>query len=315
MNEFPSDRSTNPETATLAKAEKKRKTSPRIKPALMFAKLPDFLFRTPGLFRSVRRGYRGEPLDVTFISAGLRYRFMGQESLGVDDLRVLLGLLAFAGRQNNSFDMDASMLAPKEKAQTLLSRKVPVTVGYNQLARELGYEATGGGADITIRAAIDRFQTVTVMLSWEERGQVIEHPGSPLLELNHSVSLPGSLSVLLNPLLSHAVLGAAGNYYRFDLDEARKLKTDVARLLHMKLSWIRGGEEKRVGMEKLLTYVYGGSIAEGSTLRTRRTAVAAGMNQIAELLGWIISQEDGIFEVKRKGERSKKRAAFLDEDI
>jgi len=52
----------------------------------------------PGLFRSLGRGDRARlKLDVTYIHGDDRLEFGGKEPLGVDDMRVLQGLVAMAG--------------------------------------------------------------------------------------------------------------------------------------------------------------------------------------------------------------------------
>ncbi|GAA3711567.1 hypothetical protein GCM10022421_18730 [Oceanisphaera sediminis] len=51
----------------------------------------------PGLFRSLQRGERKRlKLDVTYTHGFDSIRFWGPEPLGVDDLRVLQGLVAMA---------------------------------------------------------------------------------------------------------------------------------------------------------------------------------------------------------------------------
>lgn len=82
----------------------------------------------------------------------------------------------------------------------------------------------------------------------------------------------GDLYVALNPRLTSAVLGNIP-YARIELDEARGLDSDPARLIHQRLSaWIDPGTSGVASVETLSRYVWPDP-ASDSTERKRASRV------------------------------------------
>lgn len=128
----------------------------------------------PGLFRSLKRGERKRlKLDVTYTHGDDSIRFWGPEPLGVDDLRVLQGLVAMAAVSGEGGR--GIVLSPEPKTgegQQLrlwldlkwdaIEKDSMVAKGsFRQLARELGYADDGGSQFKTIRESIERLWAVS----------------------------------------------------------------------------------------------------------------------------------------------------------
>ena len=111
----------------------------------------------PGLFRSLKRGERKKlKLDVTYTYGKDSIRFWGPEPLGVDDLRILQGLVAMAATSgDNGRGIVLKDKTESEAGQQLrlwldlkweaIEKDSMVAKGsFRQLARELGYADDGG---------------------------------------------------------------------------------------------------------------------------------------------------------------------------
>lgn len=274
---------------------------------LKFAKLPLPFVQAIGLFRSLRPGERDQPLDVTYEAEDLKYRFTAPSLLGVDDMRVMLAVIAMACSQNRSLNLslDGTFGDRYQKITTLLAHTLEVRCTYDELAREIGYSVAGSGADITIRKALGRLTATKVIVMptgkcprFFEAGTIFEPlastDGSPLIALR------------LCPLLAFAVLGGPGTYMRVDLVEARKLKTDIGRLIHFHLAWLSQKGFGAVGLEKLVSYVYANGPASLDTKRQRRHRVKAAIAEFSENLTWITTWNRDTCRFTRTSRRSRK---------
>jgi hypothetical protein len=253
---------------------------------------------TPGLFRSLKRGERKRlKLDVTYIHGNDSIRFWGPEPLGVDDLRVLQGLVAMAATSGEGGR--GIVLSPEPKTgegQQLrlwlylkwdaIEKDSMIAKGsFRQLAKEIGYTADSGGAFRIIRESIERLWAVSVIVERDGRRQ-----GFRILADYASDEREGKLFVALNPRLAEAVMGKRP-YTRIELSEVRALQTDPARLIHQRLcGWIDPGKTGLVEIDTLCKYVWHDGAKQGSsTLRMRKAAIRKGLTEIAAV-GWAVTE-------------------------
>lgn len=252
----------------------------------------------PGLFRSLAPGDRKKlKLDVTYdFGNGELIEFGGKDPLGVLEMRVLQGLVAMSGPDGlilDDEDLVSSggrqlMLALFEPAgnEVRAARLKPPTLvvqdSLRRLAREIGM-AEDGRSIKQIKEAIRRLFGVTVFVRQGKR-----ETGTRLLSSYSSDEDTGALYVALNPRLTEAVVGRRP-HARIDLDEARRLESDPARLIHQRLcGWVDPGKSGEVGVDTLAGYVWPGTASEAQA-RWRRTKVRKSVAEIADA-GWRVEE-------------------------
>lgn len=265
---------------------------------------------TPGLFRSLKKGDRQrKKLDIRYNFGDASVRFWGPEPLGVDDMRVLQGLVALASMahpKRGGAHIDWLENAPNEQDRSYLKqmlepkfdvdqgKAILVQDSYRQLARVIGYEDYDSGRTFkSLRACMERLWAVSVVV---ERGG--ERQGFRILSEYASDSKVGKLTVALNPHLAEAIVGAR-QYYRLDMAEVRSLRSDCARLLHQRLLWLNPGRTARIGMETLCEYVWPEPSENAETLKSRRKSVRAALQNLQELSWGVSEPSRGFFEVSR----------------
>jgi hypothetical protein len=262
----------------------------------------------PGLFRSLKRGERKRgKLDVVYdYGDGKRIEFSGPEPLGVDDLRVLQGLVAMAGPGGLVLSSEPQTDAGKQlrlflepKWEAVQQDAMVVKGSYRALAREIGY----ANPDDTksIRQCIERLWKVSIIVQNGSKRQ-----GFRLLSEYASDDQDGKLYVALNPLIARAVMGG-GQHVRIDMDEVRALKTDPARLLHQRLcAWINPCMSRRVELDTLCGYVWPTAANENAMKRRRGIARKALSELVA--LGWTVREyAKNKFEIERPKRRINPR--------
>lgn len=277
---------------------------------LQYTKMAPQLVQACGLFRSVPPGTRKQRLEVTYESDDLLFRFIAPSQLGVDDMRVLLAITAIACAENPIFTLsppDAEK-EPAEKAKTLLSHTLDVRTTFDTLAREIGYSETSGGSHVTIRSAIERLFTVSVFIESSDSKKAHKTEAGHLFERLSRDDSKQLLAVKLCPLLAFAVLGGPGAYMRVDLAEARKLKTDIARLIHMRLSFVGPGRSGRARLDTLVAGVYGDDVVAQATSRQRRLRVKKALVELKDELGWFVQMNRDSYLFCRPRSRTRSQA-------
>jgi len=266
---------------------------------------------TPGLFRSLKRGERKRlKLDVTYEFGKDRIRFWGPEPLGADDLRIMQGLVAMAavaGANGRGIMLHPEpeteggtqlRLLLETKFDAIAQDALVVKGSYRQLAKEVGYVDTDGGAAFrAIRDCIERLWAVSVIVERDGRRQ-----GFRILSEYTSDEADGRLFVALNPRLANAIVGK-GQHLRIEMSEVRALSSDPARLMHQRLHWIDAGDTGRVKLDTLCSYVWPDECSAEAMKKRRQTA----RKSLAELasIGWTCTEyAPGKFEIHRP-DRSK----------
>ena len=250
----------------------------------------------PGLFRSLKRGERKKlKLDITYEFGKDRIRFWGPEPLGADDMRILQGLVAMAAIAGEGGR--GIMLHPEPRTEAgqqlrlLLDTKfdamakdaMVVKGSYRQLAKEIGYADTEGGAAFkAIRECIERMWAVSIIVERDGRRQ-----GFRILSDYASDDADGRLFVALNPRLADAIVGN-NQHLRIEMDEVRRLSSDPARLIHQRLHWINPGSTQSVTLDTLCGYVWPNEASPNAMKQRRMVA----RNALAELtvIGWKVEE-------------------------
>ncbi len=261
----------------------------------------------PGLFRSLGPNDRKRlKLDVTYVHGEDALQFTGFEPLGVDDLRILQGLVAMAGKDGlwlkdegdpsesarqlmlDLFTPPHELVLAGQKPDTLVVRN-----SFRRLAREIGMAESGQSIKI-IRKSIERLFGVTIFVQTGKK-----RFATRLLSSYASDEGTGDLFVALNPRVTAAIMGDT-QYIRIDLDEVRGLKTDPARLIHQRLcGWIDMGRTAKVRIETLAEYAWPVAALTESTVRKRRAKVRDAMQELRDI-GWTVTEgKDGVCEIMR----------------
>ena len=254
----------------------------------------------PGLFRSLKRGERKRgKLDVIYdYGGGKRVEFSGPEPLGVDDLRILQGLVAMAGPFGLVLSPEPQTEAGRQlrlflepKWEAVQQDAMVVKGSYRMLAREVGY----ANIDDTrpVRDCIERLWKVSIITQNGRRRQ-----GFRLMSEYDSDEQNGKLYVALNPLITRAVIG--GQHIRIDMAEVRSLKSDPARLVHQRLcGWIDPGKSGRVGLETLCGYVWPDEVVNVNAIKKRRQTARKALAELS-VVGWKTSEyAEGKWEIGR----------------
>ena len=261
-----------------------------------FARMAQFAAFAPGLFRSQVKDGQTAYLRLEYQAGALTYRLVGPE-LGATELRVLQALVALATRQQVRVANRPATVSdsPLDKVAWLLGQSSQVATSYNEVARAAGYVANSGAVTRRVREALERMYSVQVFVSVTGNPKSFE-AGRLFTELS---GRDDGLVVGVCPLLAAALLGVPGNYLRLDMHEARRLKTDAARLLHQRLHWIDAGKRREIGVDTLVGYVWP-EPACNATARKRRERVREALAELEALLGWgVASPRPGIVSVHR----------------
>lgn len=254
-----------------------------------------------GLFSSLKRGERKKnKLDITYLyGEGESARFIGFEPLGCDDLRILQGLVAFAGPKGliltpePKSDMARQLrlfLEPKFDAEN--QDGLIVRERMTKLLAEIGMGDSGENIK-TLKASLLRMSNVTVLATKGTR-QASFH----MLSFDFDQA-DGRLFVALNPRITEAVLGHR-SHARIELAEVRQLKSDPARLMHQRLcGWIDPGKARRVELGTLCEYVWPGATDNANTMKSRRQAIRRALAELAAV-GWAVDEyAKAKFDIRR----------------
>jgi hypothetical protein len=263
----------------------------------------------PGLFRSLKRGDRKKlKLDVTYrYGEEEQIEFKGPEPLGVDDLRILQGLIAMGGPKGIILSSEPTadiakqlrlFLEPKWEAAE--QDALVVKGSYRHLAKEIGYlDIDGGDVFRRIRLCLERLWMVSIIVQSGKRRM-----GFKLLSEYASDETDGKLFIALNPRIAEAILGRRP-HARIEMAEVRKLETDPARLMHQRLcGWIDPGKSGKAEIDTLCGYVWPDVATNENTLKTRRQTSRKALAELVAV-GWTVSEyAKRKFEIGRPKARS-----------
>lgn len=128
----------------------------------------------PGLFRTVKRGdYKKKNLHIVYeFGPKEKIEFLGFEPLGPEDLLVLQGLIAMAGKNRSIIACDAKGKRGLElrkqielKGSAVDSLLSVVQCSFYDLAKEIGKNTNSGGALKSLKASIKRLWAVSIVVT------------------------------------------------------------------------------------------------------------------------------------------------------
>ena len=251
----------------------------------------------PGLFRSLRRGERQEgkrnfSLRITYkYGKDEQIEFVGPEPLGVDDMRVLQGIISLAGQESTAFSLTPEtgtdiqqrlgvLLEPKNDA--LSKKSLMVRCNISTLLAEMGMQNSGQAIKHTYKC-LKRMSYVHVGITKGRHWSITNLMSTDVDEGKKSIV------VALNPLITKAIIGHQ-HYTSIDMAEVRALKTDPARLIHQRLcGWINQGGEGKVTLDTVCEYILAEETRNKSTFRRRKMIARQALSELKEL-GWGINE-------------------------
>ncbi|MFN4360912.1 MAG: replication protein C, IncQ-type [Hylemonella sp.] len=260
-----------------------------------FLKLAPAFAHAPGLFQSIPKGQARQLHDLKYQAGEFHFRFVGPQ-FGPMELRVLQGLTGLAALQTTqpTDRVPGDMLKRISSATT---QHVVIDTTYNQLARTIGYRENSGSSNTAIRSALERLFMLSVFVGYADSPRSKDFAALHLFNRIGSQETRGRLVVEMCPVLAAAVLGGRGEYLRVSLDEVRQLQSDVALLLHQRLHWINPGQSGKVGLEKLVAYVWPKQACD-STMRARRRDIRLALEELAAI-GWCIEWNGSLCTIGR----------------
>jgi hypothetical protein len=259
----------------------------------------------PGLFRTMTDGERKrQKLDVRHEFGKETARFIGFEPLDGFDARILVGLVALAGREGKMLRHDHADTARKRMRELLDPRldaekqdALLIQTTRRALLREVGRDP-GGKTMHALDASLTRMANVTVIVERGARRATFHLLGWAVDEGDDT------LLVALNPRITEAILGERP-WTRISLDEVRALESERSVVVHQRLcSYVDPGKPARVGIDTLCSYL-GPGAESGGALRMRRARVRAALAELRGL-GWVVS-EDGEHVTITRSRREARR--------
>jgi hypothetical protein len=285
--------------------EKTRVLSMEKKFELTHARMDSAHCSAPGLFRALKRGERKTTkLDITIQHGNDAIHFWGPEPLGADDLAVLQGLVAMAAKGGEHGKIQLDPESKTEIGQELRSglelEGIPL-VGENiiargsitKLAHEMGLTHSGETLK-TIRASIKRLFATSIF--FEKDGKQI---GTHLLSSYASDQKNETICIALNYRLTQAIIG--GRYIRIDMDEARAVKADNAKLIHQRVcAFINPGTYDTVNLDTICGYLWPEKTTNQATARQHHKRAREALAELGELPNWeVIEYKRRKFYIRR----------------
>jgi hypothetical protein len=258
----------------------------------------------PGLFRSLKKGERKKnKLDVTYeYGNNTCIRFIGFEPLGVDDMRLLQAIIGMSGLSKYAIEHDKPVEGTSNQLRELLNAnmnhhewksKVLITSMYS-IMKVIGYKDHGKKRQ-QILESLRRLSNVNIIY----RKNLKEFSTKMLSYVVDEKD--GSLYIANNPKITDAILGNSSFTY-ISMNEARSLKTDIARILHQRLSAVIDlGKTKKINIDTLVDYVWISTKDKiSSAIRMRKKRIKESLKEIEQTKGWKIYSVSSIcFEIKR----------------
>lgn len=258
---------------------------------LTFAK-SDPAISLASLFRPVTRGRRLKGLALSSDwGDDLKLTFKIHTGLDTTDQSVFLTLVALAAVKGRVIDKQTDSEIGRQLWLDLHDdgdaeyngRATAFRTSYYEIIKEMGLTLSSKSY-ATLLASLDRLDGV----SFKAETSTSIHPSQRLL--TYQVDKTNrNIAIVLNSRICQAL---AGHYVRIELAERHQLETDTAKVCHAWLcAWCGTGSSKSIGVDKLLSKIWGSDASSPSTTRSRRQILRAGLKQIDQLNGWSV-QED-----------------------
>lgn len=262
---------------------------------------------TPNLFVTIKRGTRdGTKLDLTYQhNQEQKIRFTCFQALDATDMKMLQALVALGAIQATALELNSpltdlgetlvSLLDPTDNVKSESSSIIKIKLG--KLLQECGLQNGGGNRNVAIES-LRRLSAVTVFVTIKN----IEW-SSHLLSYRFD-SVKDEYVVALNPRLSSAILGRTKKYTTIDMNQARGLKSDVASILHQRLSAvIDENKERKLKLDTLLDYVWAPptkGVKSSALISKQKSKLIKALDDITYVGGWKYTFEGGdVFKILR----------------
>ena len=244
----------------------------------------------PGLFRSLKKGQRNkEKLNITYTHGKYEVQFVCFEPLAADDLRFLQGLAAMAGPGRINlppFPTDVALIHLRgllnAKGEGASMDGIFIQGKIGRLLTEIGM--SDGGENIrSFKSSLKRLANVTIFLARDDKSASFN-----LLSYSFDHDT-GEFNVALNPRLTQAVVGGR-SHTRIEMSEVRRLRGDVARLIHQRIcGYTNPGREHRISIEALSSYAWPTDAQTSSAVRQRNSRVRKAIVEIKGC-GWDVTE-------------------------
>jgi hypothetical protein len=231
-------------------------------------------------------------LDITYTYGKNEVlRFTGFEPLGVDDMRLLQGVIAMSGPHG----VEVDILDPKTSVGKQLvlvfepdgemekQRALAVKTSLYKLLKEIGYSDHDSHQRKSFMESLIRLSNVTIHVQNGSRFWSC-HMLSYAIDQND-----GRVWIGVNPRVAEAVLGRRP-YARIEMSEVRLLKSEPARLMHQRLcGYIDPGKMHPVsiGLEVLCGYIWPEPTGNDRAARQRRTTARKALAELSAV-GWMV---------------------------
>ncbi len=252
------------------------------------------LFRP--LPRRDREAARKRMFELDMVHDGRKLRVVGAYTLGADDLRTLLAILALAGLMGMKVEAALSESARvdirdglESSGDVLDAIHIRTTTTLYAICREAGI-SPGGDSYGRVIESLRRIRAV----HYDDLGPVganhrrLNASGKQNLLVARAREDTGEIVVVLNARFAGVLLGE--QFVRVNLAEARDLG-EMARLLHLRLSvMVRVHHSMTVGTDQLAAWVYGSDARTTREAQDRRKELRQGMAELGQLAGWAVSE-------------------------
>ena len=260
----------------------------------------------PGLFCSLKRGERKKlKLDITYQYGDESIRFWGPEPLGIDDMRLLQGIIALSG-------LSTLILKPEPKTsigqqlrlfmdpqwEALEADTKVIKTSIRALLRECGYSGDSGHKWKQAIQSLERMIAVTIIVVIGTRRE-----GYHLISRLAINEESGGFAIAVNPRIARAIFGGRGTHIAYiSMVEVRELVgNDPAALLHNRLSaWIGPGDRQIISIDRLIDAVWPGECSPAWAYNRKSEMRKKILPAIAALLAWTIREiRKDMYEISR----------------
>lgn len=246
------------------------------------------------LFRPITKGPRPGGLECWTQFKGVDIHFAIWQALDSRDQSVLLSIIGMAGIEHDEINATHNndlwhRLEPIEQAKK--DKAVVVTTSRYKLIQAAGLSDSGTYYGI-LEACLRRLSAVSCH-AYSKTGDQWS-----MRFLSYAENADGQLQIALNGRFAHAL---SSQHSRIELTERRSLKGDASKIAHAWLSaWMRRGESRVIGIDKLANHVWSVESTNSSTKSTRRDLIGKALAKIDGLNTWSV-------EIYGRGKQSKAR--------
>ncbi|UOA21612.1 plasmid replication protein RepQ (plasmid) [Sulfitobacter indolifex] len=254
------------------------------------------------LFRPVARGRRPTGLEITATWGKVEIEFGVHTAVDTRDQTILLTVMALAAggpeisaASTGTIGQQLWLDLNEPGKVTFEGRSTVLETNLYTVLRESGLKL-GGSAYDSVRKSLKRLSRIDLIVRDGDHGSRREFSQRFLSYYMDEKS--GRITIALNTRLAEALVG---HHVRVNLDERSALSTDAALIAHAWLSaWIRPGRSSRISLDGLIGKVWGEGDVSPPTFRKRRERLRAALNEIRQLQGWtIIEDERSVLQISR----------------